>query len=140
MKNFFARLGLGFLISIPVTVILTGGVENAFSLLLLSIVCTAGIGLVFWIPLWWFVGKLALDVVWKTAMGKTDQKPASAGNQTDFSSRNIGALKAYVAKAITSGMEVDEMTRLLQQNGWQQAEIESAYQSCLSPASTTSDA
>ena len=140
MRRFFHRLGVGFLISIPITVILTGGVQDAIGMLLISIVCTAGIGLVFWIPVWWFVGMLALDVVVKAATGKPDQKPTPVPNPTELSSRDSGALKAYVAKAITSGMDADEMTRRLQQNGWQKADIESAYQSSISYISTTQEA
>ena len=133
MINFFTRLLLGFILSIPITTILAGGVENAFGLLVISIVCTAGIGLVFWIPVWWLVGMLTLDVVVRLASGKPAPQPKP--NPTKLAARDYGALQAFIAKAIAMGMDADEITQLLQKNGWPKADIESAYRSCISPSS-----
>ena len=138
MSGFFGRLGLGFLISIPITSIVAGGVEDAFGLFVISIVCTGGIGLVFWIPVWWLVGALAfllIGIVWKTEE-KSDPKPKPIRNPTKLPSADYLALKAYIAKVMASGMGVEEMTRRLQNNGWKAADIESAYQSFISSKSS----
>lgn len=140
MSRFFGRLGLGFLISFLVTAIFAGGVQNALFLLLVSIVCTAGIGLVLWIPVWWFVGAFTLYVWFKSFRGKPALKLEPVPNATELRKVEHLALKAYVDKAMANGMSPDEMTRRLQDNGWQKADIERAYQSFVSHRSTTQEA
>ena len=136
MSGFFARLGLGLLISV-LSLSLVGGVQNAFGLLLVSIVCTAGVGLVFWIPLWWLIGAFTLDVLLRSVTGIPNWQSEPVPNPTALSQRDYLALKAYVGKAMASGMDSDEMTRHLQQNGWHKSDIESACQSFSFYRSTT---
>ncbi len=57
---FVLRLIVGFCICTAVTCVMTGGIEQGFYLLLISIVCTAGVGLGVWIPMWWVSGWLTL--------------------------------------------------------------------------------
>jgi hypothetical protein len=138
MSGFFGRVGMGFLVSIPITTIIAGGVENAFGLMLISIICTAGIGLVFWIPVWWIAGWLTLDVLVATikkVSGDSDDQATPVPARRERPSTAYLALTAYIHKAIASGMDVDEMRRRLQQNGWQTADIESAYQNFISSRS-----
>jgi hypothetical protein len=40
-----------------------GGVEDACFVLLLSVFCTFGAGLLFWLPLCWFVGWLLVSML-----------------------------------------------------------------------------
>jgi hypothetical protein len=130
--GFIARVLVGFIISIPITVILAGGVQNAFGLMLVSIVCTAGIGLVFWIPVWWLVGVITIDVLFKNVKGKSDQKQESVPNPTELPKLDYLALTAYIGKATASGMDLDEITRRLRFNGWQKTDIETVYQKFIS--------
>jgi len=126
--KFFVRLLTGCFLSIPITVVLTGGVENALQLVFFSIVCTAGIGLVFWIPAWWFLGMLVHDVVVRAVNGEPNQNSKRVSKPADSQPRDYRALKAYIIKAEMRGMGFDEMMRRLQQSGWEKADIKNAYQ------------
>lgn len=134
--KFIARLGVGFLISFSITAILSGGLQGAVGLLVISIVCTAGIGLVFWIPVWWFVGFLVLHAI-AALSRESSEEPESKANPTRLSSRDFKALKEFIGESLRSGMAVDEMKRRLEQGGWRKADIEIVYQICLSHLSTT---
>jgi biotin transporter BioY len=137
MAKVFACPFVGFFISFLVTAILTGGVQNALGLLLASIVCTAGVGLVFWIPVWWLVGAIALSCFSLMDTGNPERKPEPVPNPMDLPNVYALALKAYFSKAVASGMKPDEMMRQLQDNGWKKADIERAYALFISAGSTT---
>lgn len=142
MSGFFGRVGVGFLVSIPITTIIAGGVDNAFGLVFISIICTAGIGLVFWIPVWWIAGWLTLGVLVATIkriLGDSNDETTPVPARRERPSTAYLALTAYIGKAMASGMDVDEMRRRLQQNGWQTADIESAYQNFISSRSKTQE-
>ena len=107
MSRFFGRIGMGFLVSVPITSIITGGVEDAFGLLLMSIVCTAGIGLVFWIPIWWIAGWLTLDVLVgaiKKSSGEPVRKPKPVPNHSELPSTEYLALTAYIGKVMANSV------------------------------------
>ena len=53
--RFFARLGVGMLVTFVAMAIFMGP-DVAVFFVGLSIVCTAGISLVVWIPTWWGIG------------------------------------------------------------------------------------
>lgn len=154
MGKFFGRVGVGMLVSFPVICILTGGVNEGFLLLLVSIVCTAGIGLVVWIPVWAIVGWVTLAVLGRLFnVNKVAEQPKLKPTREfdDHSDRNptagarrgrrpfaeVQALKAYVRRAVAEGMDVEEMTRRLRQNGWELEEIQVAYQVFLLTQSET---
>ena len=40
-----------------------GGVEAASEVVFVSVVCTAGLGLLFWLPICWVVGRLFLGLI-----------------------------------------------------------------------------
>lgn len=131
MARFLGRAFVGCFVSIPLVCVLAGGVEQGFMLLFLSIVCTAGIGLVVWIPVWWVVGSLTLAIV-SQFMSNTENKPRARGIAAPFLGQ-LGlqsdmALMAYIRKATATGMDAEEMTRRLQLNGWPMGEIEIAHQ------------
>jgi len=134
MIRFLGRVGVGFPVSLPILCILAGGVENGFVFLFLSIVCTAGIGLVVWLPVWWIVGwaTLALLAWGRSTLGdKPIGELPSVSSQEDLSFLEDQALTAYIRQAMAAGMDADEMTRRMLQNGWQKAEIKVASQSVI---------
>ena len=139
MIRFLNRVCVGFLVSLPVLCILAGGVENAFGFLLLSIVCTAGIGLVAWILVWWIAGWATLALLaWgrrtlgDKPIGEASSVSGQGGPASQHASRRDQALTRYIRQAMAAGMDADEMTRRLLQNGWQKAEIQVARQSIAS--------
>ena len=138
MGRYFGRVFVGFFVSIPIVCILAGGVEQGFLLLLVSIVCTAGIGLVFWIPVWGLVGGLTLAII-SGFSNKVEEKP-DARHGSGFPLRNKDirhdlALTAYIRQAMDIGMDADEITRRLQLSGWGTGEIQSAHQRFISTQS-----
>ena len=154
MGKFFGRVGVGMLVSFPVICLLTGGVNEGFELLLVSIVCTAGIGLVVWIPVWAIAGWVTLGVlgrlfnVNKVAEqpklkptrefdDQSDQNPTVGARRGKRPFAEVRALKAYVMRAMEEGMDVEEMTRRLRQNGWEPEEIQGAHQRFLITQSET---
>lgn len=141
MSKFFGRVGLGLLISIPITTIIVGSIEDACGMFLLSIICTAGIGLVFWIPVWWITGWLTLVLL--SAAVDIFAPDSSQGRQLstphEGTSTAYQALCAYICRAMASGMEVDEMRHRLQQHGWPPADIETAYQECIAYTAKTQE-
>lgn len=144
MSRFIGRVGVGMLVSFPITCIVAGGVQNGLGLLLTSIVCTAGIGLVAWIPLWWMVGGVTLRALALFSNVNVEAKPdspsTSVPDRRELQASANRALTAFIKQATDTGMEVDEMTRRLQLNGWEAAEIQRAYQSVISSRSKTQGA
>ena len=61
--RFFRDLVVGVPIVFIGTVICAGGLEDACMLLAVSVICTCGFGLLFWLPLCWFVGWLLMAIV-----------------------------------------------------------------------------
>ena len=51
LYNFIVRPLVGAPVTFLFTCIMTGGVDNAVFLVFVSVVCTAGVGLVVWMPL-----------------------------------------------------------------------------------------
>lgn len=149
MGKFFGRVGVGMLVSLPITCIVAGGVNDGFMLLLASIICTAGIGLVVWIPAWWLLGwgthalLTLLIAAPKTAeqpVGQTEQylTPGTHHKQhatVEVLALEVLALRAYIKRTMEDGMEVEEMRRRLLSNGWESDEIERALQGYISTRS-----
>ena len=135
MGGFIGRVCVGFLVSLPVICTLVGDVNKGFGFLLLSIVCTAGISLAVWIPAWWVVGWVTLAVVSQIGNITNKVEPEPVSQLTVVPNPNKLALTAYVRQAMAFGMDADEMTRRLQLNGWEAAEIRTALQSCNSSKS-----
>lgn len=61
--RFFRDLFIGAPIVFLGTAMVSGGIEDACALILISVVCTLGAGLLVWLPLCWFVGWLVMRVV-----------------------------------------------------------------------------
>ena len=131
MSGFFERVFIGMLVSVPVTCVVAGSVQDGLLLMLMSIICTAGIGLVVWIPLWWFVGWIMLLVFQALTSGFPGQ---DGGKQVPYKS-NDQVLSQYIRTAMENGMDMNGVMSRLQRNGWTREEVESAYQGLISSAS-----
>ena len=140
--KFFLQLIVGFCICTAVTCVMTGGLEEGFSLMLISIVCTAGVGLGVWIPMWWVTGWLTLLCLqlilgarghFLSSMG---EKPVAAtpgaGDAATFDQRQQ-ALQRYFRQARQKGMDLEVFCERLRSCGWDQDEIQWARQGYLSP-------
>lgn len=63
VEHFFRDFCVGVPIVLVGLAIVTGGLMDAVGILFISVVCTLGAGLLFWLPLCWFVGWLAMRLV-----------------------------------------------------------------------------
>ena len=125
-----SKTSVGFVISIPILMIITGGAEDTFALLFMSIVCTAGIGLVAWIPIWWLLGTIFFALLRAAGwVGPDTTKRHFAPKHPESDGKIPPALTQYMRDASAAGMEWDEITKRLQDNGWKPEDIRAGRES-----------
>ena len=152
MKEFISReLRMGCIatpIAIPLGVglvylvmgILMWDFGAALGIVAFSIICTLGISLILWIPLWYVVGYgvlLALRFILplfgmdiSPIFERKKAKPASDGSQAarPTLSRDQLALINYIKKAQVKGLTKEQISSNLENNGWTSGSITSAFQ------------
>lgn len=120
------RIITGFPVSTLLLSLFAGGIQQAFMILLVSIVCTAGIGLVVWIPLWWAVGWLAQTLFGRfRGLGDEEDspgRPAATAGEEPASSEDL-SLMQFLKRAEARGISRDAIDRALTGAGWSEAEI-----------------
>ena len=115
---------LGALI-LAVGLTLSLGVNNAVTLLFFSVICTLGIGAVFWLALAFGLGWLILTL-WAAIRGDHAPTHPESSPQAD-------ALTTYIRRALESGANDAQLHRRLQRQGWTEDEIDQAIQRVQSP-------
>ena len=80
-----------------------------------SIVCTAGISLVVWIPGWWLLGTVVSQVF---EMVLKQEAKASPPRPMGRRERQICTLANYMKKAHSAGLSVNSIVNNLEQAGW----------------------
>ncbi len=91
----------------------------AFGILIFSIICTLGISLVLWVPIWWLVGYIPI-VIFRRLRGTqnaTEPNEEEAGSTVSLSN-DQRALLNYVRKAVSKGLSKESIVQNLQTNGW----------------------
>jgi len=108
---------------------LTGTFQSLISLALMSIICTAGLGLVVWIPLLHLIGSKALTVVGAIAamFSDTGRKEEGAPEQKGSMLREQMAIERYIERANVYGLSREQILSALKSGGWSDAEIQAAY-------------
>ena len=104
--------------------VLTGSLYNAGAALTMSIVCTFGLGAVFWGLLAWILGAvtvLLLGLVIRLGGGSW---PGALHH--GFSHRSDQVITAYVARRRQAGGDDDHIRADLLRGGWSAAEVEAA--------------
>jgi hypothetical protein len=129
---------LGIAISFIVLAIVTLDISTAFAILAFSIICTAGISLIIWIPVWYILGYLAfavlrfilsffgVDLAESLGLHKKKNKPAPQAEQPTLS-RDQQALLNYIKKAQAKGLSNAQISSNLQNNGWSRDSITWAF-------------
>ncbi|MCH7685312.1 MAG: hypothetical protein IH899_01290 [Planctomycetes bacterium] len=130
--KFLASLGIGMPVTFLGLIIFTGGVEDAWMVLVVSVICTAGIGLVVWIPVFWGVGAATLALIGIFVKKKPDGKDEAKGSPPDEAKGtrldlDQTAMTEYMKKAHARGMSHDEISDRLHQQGWSFDVIKSAF-------------
>ena len=148
---------IGLVISFILLIIFLGDPGSAFGLMALSIICTAGISLIIWVPVWYLLGYMviALGRMVLKAVGvdagamfggskpdnhspATPTAESSLQNLTTSLDEDLGiklnltkdqtALIKYIRKAKQKGLSHDAITQNLSQNGWNIDSINQAFQ------------
>lgn len=128
MKNYTNFL-VGFAITFIAMTAVSGGVNTAVQILFMSVVCTAGISLALWLPLWWVVGFAitgAYSLIAQLAGWQRIEVPITAANQTVSFTPEQVALANYTRDARTKGLSETQIASRLAAQGWSNEEIELA--------------
>ncbi len=119
---------------------LLGGEEGLFYVVGLSIFCTLGVALVGWIPLWWIVGRVTLEIIMsllrlllpslrvgeKEVGTSTRPKATEEVTPPPQPSRDILAIAKYLAQVAAGRMEMNEAVEALGAEGWSGEQIREA--------------
>ena len=129
MKS-LASLAIGAPVTFLGLILFTGSVENAWMLLMFSVICTLGIGLLFWLPLCWAVGAAILAFVGlfiniPDRNVEVEKKEKDGPRLRPQGTIEI-TLTQYIKKSMARGMSDNEIDRRLRRNGWTDAEIQKA--------------
>ncbi len=122
MKFLFTRILVGIPVSY-VVLIPFAGVTDAAMFIVLSIVCTLGISLVVWLPIWFVLGWIVLAISEAAGLTGASKKPPGIATQQD---RDLIAVIDYLGKAEASGLSDEQITRELEAAGWSVAMIDEA--------------
>ena len=114
-----AGIPISFVILIP----FVGGVEDAGSLMILSIVCTAGVSLVVWIPVWFILGWIAAAICGMAGLTPESKNPSQILSQHE---RNVKGVVKYMRRAKASGVSDVQITYKLEEAAWSSAVIDDA--------------
>jgi hypothetical protein len=142
----------GALTTFIILAIMMGDIGSAALVYFASIICTLGISLVLWLPVWYGVGWIVIKIAKITAafyLGlEKDKGATSAGAPPPQTSklqalterlnqelqndpalaRNQLALVNYIKKAKKKGIPNYQITLNLTNNGWTMESINAAYQ------------
>lgn len=128
----FIQLVLGIPITFISLALISGGFQPALQIIQISIICTAGISLVVWIPLCWFVGWVAIKMI-ENASGRTlipydsmeIRSDALRQQNISLTPQNISLID-YIEKGIKQGWSESQITSRLRAQGWEDEEIAEA--------------
>ena len=103
----------------------TGDVGMAISLIAASIICTAGFGLLIWIPLSVMAGGAILAFAHYLSE-KVAPQSTNRGTKTNTVSNHQRALIDYLTQTIRMDMSEKDVTELLKNKGWAEKDISEA--------------
>ena len=121
MANNALALGIGIIITFLGLSIFLGDIGGAISLIVLSVVCTAGISLIIWIPLCWAIGWIILQILKLAGVFS----PATNPVNTRIESHTM-ALINYIKQAKNHGLSDTQIATRLRTQGWTNEDIETA--------------
>jgi len=121
-KEKWKRIGIGAII-IFIFAALGGG--DGLSFLALTIICTAGISLLIYIPLSWLLGTIVITayrILFKKYINKFDE-----GEEAKIDNNNK-AIIDYILQARGVGFSDDKIKQtLILEGGWSKEEVEKAF-------------
>jgi len=118
-----AKIIVGLITSVVILTIFFG--FNGIFIFILSLICTAGMSLLFWIPVWLLVGSVVfyfIDIISKSFYKDEKTKVENENNPP-----GILAIKQYIIDAKKFGMQDQLIKETLVKKGWENENIERAY-------------
>lgn len=100
----------------------SGGVSAVLGVFLLSVICTAGVTLVVYIPLFYLVGTAILRLFGFAMLHHPKATKNIAGLDKD-----IQALVIYIRQARDAGMPATAIADTLRKNGWAEIVMDQAF-------------
>jgi len=116
------KTAIGFF-TILLVVSLFAGPTSAIQLAAFSIICTAGVSLVIWIPLSYGVGSLIVSIYESVSKSK---KTGGDGPKSSMNNEQK-ALTGYIHQSRSKGVSDDNIFSLLKNNGWAENAIHEAF-------------
>ncbi|OKH12522.1 hypothetical protein [[Limnothrix rosea] IAM M-220] len=114
--------------------IAVGDLVSAGTLVLASIICTAGLSLIVWFPCSWLVGFLVLYLInslkRKSFVPPSEivvQSTSVEAEPTAVLSNDILAIAQYIKKSRNKGASDSQITNRLKWTGWTEKDIKMAF-------------
>lgn len=122
--KFIIRVLLGIPITFCVVSLLAGGMDNAWIVVVCSIILTLGFALLIWIPLCWLVGSGTLALI-GIFVKKPDGQQEATRQHPHFRRYEV-VLTDFLRKAKDRGMSDDKIVADLRRNGWSDSQVQKA--------------
>lgn len=118
---------LGFIVSYLFLLLMLGGFNNVNILLMYSVICTAGVGLVIWILLWYGVGSVVYWII--SSVFTEPEKPAEKGkaNHDLLQAKDKLAIISYINSARSNHIKDEAIESMLKLNGWSDTAIKEGF-------------
>lgn len=111
---------IGFVFLYAFLSVLSGSTQDAATLLFFSIICTFGIGIIFWITLSYLIGRI-ISWVWLKYIYHDISVPTRY-------TPDIQSIAAYIIDAKKYGFKDDAITKILIEKGWTENQIKLAHE------------
>ncbi|MDJ0705039.1 MAG: hypothetical protein QNJ46_17290 [Leptolyngbyaceae cyanobacterium MO_188.B28] len=127
-KGHLIAVGIGLPILFIGLLIMTGSLGDTISLLLISIICTVGIGLAFWLLIAWIIGWFILMLFLPYSRLSSSTEPDNSASENKWEGGQT-ALRGYIQRSMAARATETQITSRLINEGWSETEIQQAYQS-----------
>ncbi len=111
-----------------------GSLADAGVMIFASIICTAGVGLIIWLPCCWVTGFLVLyliNSIRRKSFLPTSEVVVSStslnAEPTAVMSNDILAIAQYITKSRNKGASDSQISNRLKWTGWTEKDIEMAF-------------
>ncbi len=111
------RIEVGCLVTFVGTCVLAGGIQNALGVMAMSVICTAGVGLLFWLPLVYVSGWIVVSLFQLVTGGyRLTDEPAPRPQDI--------AMKRFIHQAKVHALTEEELVARLRRSGWSEEEVQ----------------
>lgn len=93
---------------------------NLWQLFVMSVICTAGLGLLIWLPLCWFLGEVTLWLLGlvTSLVGRGPTAPGRENARLQPSNKSLTNLASYVQRMREAGVPNEPLRERLRRAGW----------------------